>query len=139
MMPSTILRAQGSMLSLKEALILPNIVNFSKVSSLREMTDHIYGRSNLMHPTGRPHMFVKELELYIDFLEQHIARKQNPDKRMIKNWETYCNNLLEGIVFYREFLKKEVLDSNQEAFKKSLEVAELTVNNTKTTLFKKVI
>ena len=117
----------------------PNIVNFSKVSSLREMTDHIYGRSNLMHPTGRPHMFVKELELYIDFLEQHIARKQNPDKRMIKNWETYCNNLLEGIVFYREFLKKEVLDSNQEAFKKSLEVAELTVNNTKTTLFKKVI
>jgi hypothetical protein len=110
-------------------------VNFSKLSTLREMTDHIYGRSNLIHQTRRPHMFVKELELYIDFLEQQIDRTPNPDKRMLKNWEGFCNNLLEGIAYYRDLLRKQVLDNNTLEFEKSLKNAEKTIFNTKTNLF----
>lgn len=112
----------------------PNIVNFSKLSTLREMTDHIYGRSNLMQNPDRPHMFIKELELYIDFLNDQISRTPNPDKRMLKNWEGYCNNLLEGIECYYGLLKKELLKGNIEAFKKSLENAEQLVRDIKTTL-----
>lgn len=41
----------------------PNIMNFSKIASLREMGDHIYGRASLPLNTGRAHMFVKELSL----------------------------------------------------------------------------
>jgi hypothetical protein len=114
----------------------PNIVNFSKVSTLHEMTDHIYGRSNLMQQTGRPHMFVRELELYIDFLEQQITRTQNPEKRMLKNWGTFCNNLIDGIDYYRELLKKQILDNNQEEFESSLKKAELTILKLKDSLLK---
>ena len=112
----------------------PNIVNFSKVSTLREMTDHIYGRSNLMHQTGRPHMFVREMELYIDFLDQQIERTENPNKRMFKNWESFCDNLLEGIEYYRGLLKDQVLGNNTEAFENSLDNAELTISRRKITL-----
>lgn len=107
----------------------PNIVNFSKLSTLREMSDHIYGRSNLMLQQDRPHMFVRELELYIDFLEQQISRTKNPEKRMLKSWETFCNNLIEGINYYRELLKKRVLESNPKAFESSLKKAELTIQD----------
>lgn len=114
----------------------PNIVNFSKLSTLREMSDHIYGRSNLMHQKGRPHMFVREIELYIDFLEQQITRTQNPEKRMLKNWGTFCNNLIDGIDYYRELLKKQILDNNPEEFESSLKKAELTIMKLKDSLLK---
>ncbi|MDT0678464.1 hypothetical protein [Autumnicola musiva] len=114
----------------------PNIVNFSKISTLREMTDHIYGRCNLMQQKNRPHMFIRELELYIDFLEHQISRTQNLDKRMLKTWEGFCNNLLDGIEYYRKMLKKKVLGRNSISFEKALKVAEKTVCSMKTALFK---
>jgi len=117
----------------------PNIVNFSKLSTLQEMSDHIYGRSNLMHKTGRPHMFVREIELYIDFLKQKITRSQNPEKRILKNWEAFCNNLIEGIRYYRELLKMQVLDSNPEAFESSLKKAELSVEKLKNSFLMKSV
>jgi hypothetical protein len=112
----------------------PNIVNFSKVSTLHEMTDHIYGRSNLIHQTGRPHMFVRELELYIDFLEQQISRTQDPDKRTLKNWEGFCNNLLDGIEYYKTLVKEEVLNGNSIIIENALENAEKSVHQTKNSL-----
>ena len=50
----------------------PNIVNFSKVVSLQTMTDHIYGRTNILTNTNRPHMFIAELHLYIDYLKEEM-------------------------------------------------------------------
>lgn len=48
----------------------PNIAHFSKVVSLRTMVDHIYGRSVTLTPDDRPHMFINELSLYIDYLKE---------------------------------------------------------------------
>jgi hypothetical protein len=39
----------------------PNLAYFSKISTLKEMVDHIYGRINLLDNRPRPHMFLKEL------------------------------------------------------------------------------
>ncbi len=50
----------------------PNIAYYDRVASLREMVDHIYGRGNLLQHQDRPHMFVKELNLNIDFLANLI-------------------------------------------------------------------
>jgi len=44
----------------------PNMAYFSKKMSLNEMTDHIYGRDNVISRTDRPNMFVKELGLYLE-------------------------------------------------------------------------
>ena len=113
----------------------PNIVNFSKISTLHEMTDHIYGRSNLIHQTNRPHMFVREMELYVDFLEQQISRTHNPDKRTLKNWEGFCNNLLDGIEYYSALVKTGVLHANPIAIVNALEHAEKSVCNVKTNIY----
>src|SRR5690606_450705 len=44
----------------------PNMAYFSQIVSLKKMVDHIYGRMNLIVRNDRPHMFVKELSMYID-------------------------------------------------------------------------
>lgn len=41
----------------------PNLAYFSKIVTLKEMVDHIYGRCNLLNETPRPHMFIKELRM----------------------------------------------------------------------------
>ena len=53
----------------------PNLAYFSKVATLKEMVDHIYGRMNLITDPNRPNMFVKELSLYIDYLQKKMEEK----------------------------------------------------------------
>ena len=37
------------------------------------MTDHIYGRENIVTNSKRPHMFIAELHLYIDYLKEELT------------------------------------------------------------------
>lgn len=105
----------------------PNIVNFSKEVSLHEMTDHIYGRSNIIQKKDRPHMFMKELQLYIDYLNEEIDSTPHPDKRCVKGWKSFQNNLLKGIAYYRELLdSREIIDPS---FKPALDLAEMAVSS----------
>lgn len=50
----------------------PNIVNFSKIATLEEMVGHIYGRNSLLTNPNRPHMLLRELDIYIDFLSREL-------------------------------------------------------------------
>jgi hypothetical protein len=81
----------------------PNLAYFSKISSLKEMADHIYGRINIMKRKDRPSMFIKELNLYIDFLRTKIddCSKQLSDSQ-IKYIDEFKKNLNEGINYYRD-------------------------------------
>lgn len=106
----------------------PNIVNFSKVASLQEMTDHIYGRKSLPQQKERPHMFLKELQLYLDYLKEEIEGCFNPGPRELKSWKTFCSNLREGITHYRELLQQEFI-SHKEAFKTGLFEAEAAIGD----------
>jgi hypothetical protein len=81
----------------------PNIVNFSETVSLQTMTDHIYGRSNVITNPQRPHMFVRELQLYIDYLKESMETADTePGSKQEKYLKTFYNNLLEGIAFYKQ-------------------------------------
>jgi len=79
----------------------PNMAYFSKRMSLKDMTNHIYGRSNMLSGTYRPNMFIKELNIYIDYLKKQIEDAQT---EMTKKQEIYLqkfvNNLNEGIQYY---------------------------------------
>ncbi|KJJ39012.1 hypothetical protein [Aequorivita vladivostokensis] len=97
----------------------PNIVNFSKVASLREMTDHIYGRQNIMQHPNRPLMFVAELRLYIDFLKKEMKHTLAPTARDFKTWEKFSENLLDGIAHYYDLVANYILD-NKAQFEKDL-------------------
>jgi len=52
----------------------PNIAWFDRIYTLREMVDHIYGRGPSLVPEHRPHMFAKEVVMYVDYLERLITR-----------------------------------------------------------------
>jgi len=93
----------------------PNMAYFSKILTLNEMTDHIYGRMNVISRTDRPHMFVKELYIYIDYLKNKIeeTKKTATDKQK-KYLSTFNENLKEGIAYYHA-----VFNSLKEGFEET--------------------
>ena len=79
----------------------PNMAYFSKIMSLKEITDHIYGRSNAITRTDRPNMFLKELKIYIDFLKNKIEEtKVSITNKQEKYLLAFVKNLKEGINYY---------------------------------------
>ncbi len=90
----------------------PNLAYFSKISTLKEMADHIYGRINLLNPTPRPNMFIKELGMYVDFLKKDITKSiTSMSEQKIKYFTEFKNNLLEGIEYYRKLFPQMVEES----------------------------
>ncbi len=104
----------------------PNIVNFSKVVSLQDMTDHIYGRKDVMQKPNRASMFVTEVKLYIDYLKKEIERTPSPTPRDFKSWEKFSNNLLDGIEHYGALISNYVI-GNRFQFGMDLEEAKMEI------------
>ena len=81
----------------------PSARFFDKVSSLREMTDHIYGRIDLLKGKNRPNMFVNELRLYMEYMAEEVERvRLKLSNQTHEYFEGYKLNLLNGIEYYRE-------------------------------------
>ncbi|MFC0771339.1 hypothetical protein [Terrimonas alba] len=105
----------------------PNIVNFSKVVSLQTMTDHIYGRTNILANGDRPHMFIAELYLYIDYLKEKLEDdKQSRFEKNKKSYTIFYQNLRNGISYYRGL--PAVASSGRETFTKALDLAEVELD-----------
>ena len=79
----------------------PNIAYFDKIVTLQEMTDHIYGRTNILGDQNRPHIFIKELQLNIAYLREQAEDLQKEDTKKIKDAVAFGKQLLEGIGYYR--------------------------------------
>jgi hypothetical protein len=84
----------------------PNIAYFSKIVSLHKMTDHIYGRTNIITDKSRPHVFINELFIYISYLkEQLLAEAGNMDAKREKYFLSFYKQLISGIKYYRELVR----------------------------------
>jgi len=103
----------------------PNMAYYDKVMSLRGITDHIYGRKNMITRTDRPNIFVKELSLYITHLQGKVDEvKTNIDKKQLRYLLKFKKNLEEGICYYKELFiaqKKSFVD-HKEALLNALQV-----------------
>jgi hypothetical protein len=85
----------------------PNMAYFSKSMSLKEITDHIYGRANVIERNDRPNMFVKELKIYIDYLKDRMDEtKLNMTLKQEKYLETFEQNLNDGIDYYQQMFSE---------------------------------
>ncbi len=106
----------------------PNIANFSKVVSLKTMIDHIYGRTNVITNTSRPHMFVAELYLYIDYLKEQLEDffQTNQFAKKEKYIASFCKNLRDGINYYNQLPEQEKIAQKQ--FIKDLNKIELELD-----------
>ncbi|QRR00910.1 hypothetical protein [Dyadobacter sandarakinus] len=83
----------------------PNLAWFSKTYSLEEMTGHIYGKTDLLEKVERPHMFVNELRLYIDYLKEEMQhhRQALTDKKKAY-FARFRQQLLDGIRYYQNLV-----------------------------------
>ena len=86
----------------------PNLAYFSGNYSLKELVDHIYGRKNVLSGY-RPHMFIKELQLYIDYLKELRESTDFSNKREVKKYERFLQNLKQGIAYYKQLFTQESL------------------------------
>ena len=90
----------------------PNLAYFSKIATLKEMVDHIYGRTNLLNDTPRPNMFIKELGMYVDYLKKDITKSLGiMNEQKVKYFTEFKNNILEGIEYYRKLFPQMVEES----------------------------
>jgi hypothetical protein len=104
----------------------PNIIYFSKNVSLREMTDHIYGRSNLITDESRPHLFINELFIYIAYFKKLLLAVAEPmDSKKEKYFSGFKQQLINGINYYRDLSQTNIFLKKTESFRKALNDAEI--------------
>ena len=82
----------------------PNLSWFNRNYTLEEMIDQIYGRGKELLSSDRPHMFAKEIQLYVDHFKSLIQNAVGPKEypslhtfydNMIKGFD-YCKTLARG-------------------------------------------
>ena len=117
----------------------PNMAYFSRTMNLKEITDHIYGRSDMITRNDRPNMFIQELNIYIKFLRKKIEEMSASITKMQEKYLfTFARNLNEGINYYYrlfsdlidvfEDTKSRIL-SDLDAARKTLHTLNLEIDN----------
>jgi hypothetical protein len=111
----------------------PNIVNFSKIATLEKMVGHIYGRESLLTESNRPHMLLRELKLYMEFLQRELKEfAMELSSHTAEYFHEFKANLLAGIDYYREFADRLPPESRAgfivqlERLRETLEAVPLT-------------
>ncbi|WP_114783461.1 hypothetical protein [Botryobacter ruber] len=83
----------------------PNLAYFSQTFTLQQMVDHIYGRFNALNNSYRPHMFINELHMYIDYWKNKKHEHLNTlSEKQLKYLQAFWQNLQEGIGYYKQLL-----------------------------------
>ncbi|CAM1362072.1 conserved hypothetical protein [Tenacibaculum litoreum] len=109
----------------------PNMAYYSKISSLKTMVDHLYGRDNVITRTKRPHVFIKELFIYIDYLKGKIeAAKKEITKKEKKYLLTFIANMQTGITYYKTMFT-QLQHSFEEAKQEILQILDNRENSLK--------
>lgn len=96
----------------------PNLAYFSKIMTLEEMVSHIYGRLNMRNSIKRPHMFINELSMYVDYLKKEFDNcKGNLQTKKQAYLDNFRQNLNKGIDYYQKLIpemKKDFKENVQE-------------------------
>lgn len=112
----------------------PNLAYFSGKYSLKEMVQHIYGKTNLLTAVNRPNLFINELNLYIDYLKKDISvQLSDLNTKKMKYFTKFKEQLEQGISYYKQLLpvlKEQGNISVHEVFQQLL-LAEQQLENCK--------
>lgn len=83
----------------------PNLAYFSGKYSLKEMIQHIYGKTNLLGAVNRPNLFINELNLYVDYLKKDVAAQLDElSVKKAKYFAKFKEQLLQGISYYQTLI-----------------------------------
>lgn len=80
----------------------PNLAYFSGVFSLKEMVGHIYGKGNVLNSLPRPHMFINEFSIYLDYFKNEVANgMETANVKKEKYLALFKENLEKGVAYYK--------------------------------------
>lgn len=103
----------------------PNMAYFDEVISFKKMANHIYGKINILSDNYRPNMFVKEIGLYVDYLENRIKETTGPIEKQMKYFDGFQKNMEEGISYYKDLFANVMKNSDSVKNKINSEIYEL--------------
>ena len=111
----------------------PNLAYFSKIVSLKEMADHIYGRIDLLNTATRENMFIAELKMYVDYFKKEVQKYTvEPAKKQMAYLHEFKQNLMDGIAYYCQLFPRMAAETSEyrqntleqlDQLKKSLEAS----------------
>ncbi len=108
----------------------PNLAYFSGVFSLQEMIEHIYGKINLLNKINRPHMFLNELKMYINYLQTKLTENNHiKSEKQMKYLHAFKSNLLSGIKYYLELEPLQVYEQELLNFYDTLQQTSIETNS----------
>ena len=92
----------------------PNMAYYSEVISLKKMIDHIYGRTNIIKRDDRPNMFIKELDIYINYLKEKIDDSPKPiSEKDLKYFLSFQKNMQDAIDYYKHLFPEIMVKSEE--------------------------
>jgi hypothetical protein len=90
----------------------PNMAYFNKRMSLVEITDHIYGRTDVINRQNRPNLFIKELSLYLDYLKKQLdGITRETLKAQTKYLHSFILNMNHCMTYYLQLFQSQNCDS----------------------------
>ena len=94
-----------------------NTAWFNRDYSLFEMTDHFYGRTVSLVDKVRPHMFAKEIQMYVDYFSS-LVKDSDGSNRTLKTLQSFYDNMIDGLEYCLEIsTAKPYIDENLESIK----------------------
>lgn len=113
----------------------PNIAYYSKLSTLEDMSNHIYNRKSVIQREDRPNLFMKELGLYMNFLQKDIDKAVQPlNRKQVKYFNNFVKNMENGIAYY-----KDLFVNVAEIFQNENAMNELNLSSDKLQIMKDAI
>ena len=110
----------------------PNLAYFDKEVSLSTMTQHIYGKTNIINESiSRPNMFVNEIKMYVDYIKEELLHlSENAPAAQIKKLTNFKANLLSGINYYNELFDQSAFFSGtKDKIKEQLKLYSIEINS----------
>ena len=82
-----------------------NISWFNRKYSLIEMMEHFYNKKESLISKDRPHMFAKEIQMYVDYYDK-LVKESDLNERVSKTLKEFYENLKSGMEYCRNFSNK---------------------------------
>jgi len=82
-----------------------NISWFNRKYSLVEMMEHFYNKKESLISKDRPHMFAKEIQMYVDYYDK-LVKESDLSERVSKTLQEFYENLKSGMEYCRNFSNK---------------------------------
>ena len=87
-----------------------NISWFNREYSLMEMMAHFYNKQKSLVSKDRPHMFAKEIQMYVDYFDR-LIKKSDLNERTTKTLNEFYGNMKSGMEYCRTFSQKQPFTS----------------------------